>query len=76
MTTHRIPSPALAFALDAYGRAFCRLAHLDTAARRAALAAAEQAVLRAVDGDGGAVVEPDSAARQHVPRGLLDGAGG
>ena len=37
-------------ALDAYGRAFCRAAHLDTQARRTALADAERAVLRCVEG--------------------------
>ena len=43
------PAPYLIEALDAYGRAFCRAAHLDTQARRTALADAERAVLRCVE---------------------------
>ena len=37
-------------ALGASGRAFCRAAHPDTQARRRALADAERAVLRCVEG--------------------------
>ena len=44
------PAPYLIDALEAYGRAFCRAAHLDTQARRTALADAERAALRCVDG--------------------------
>ena len=44
------PAPYLIDALEAYGRAFCRAAHLDTQARRTALADAERAVLRCVEG--------------------------
>ena len=63
------PSPSLAAALDAYGRAYCRAAHLDTQARRTALADAERAVLRCVDGP--ATVAPDTAPRLHIPADLL-----
>lgn len=62
------PSPALRAALDAYGRAYCRNAHLDTQARRDGLAAAERAVLRCVDG--AAMVDPDGP-RLHIPADLL-----
>ena len=62
------PSPSLAAALDAYGRAYCRAAHLDTQARRTALADAERAVLRCVEG--AATVDPDGP-RLHIPADLL-----
>jgi hypothetical protein len=64
------PAPYLIDALEAYGRAFCRAAHLDTQARRTALADAERAVLRCVEG-ASTTAEPDTAQRLHIPRDLL-----
>jgi len=69
------PSPAMRAALDAYGRAYCRNAHLDTVSRRNGLAAAEQALLAVIAQEGseashGQGVEPD-APRLHIPADLL-----
>ncbi len=76
MTPRLIPSPAFASALIAYGRAFCRAAHLDTRARRDALDAAEQALLHVIEaGETEREPEPDddTGPRQHIPRDLLAG---
>lgn len=86
MTDRIIPSPALAAALDAYGCAFCRLAHVETEARRRALDAAEQALLATIEADAeralregieegererAVAVEADDGPRLHIPRDML-----
>lgn len=91
MTARIIPSPAIAAALSNYGRAFCRNAHLHHAARCRALDAAEQALLATIEADAdralregieageaerAAALADDTGPRLHIPRGLLDGAGG
>jgi len=82
MTAPLLPSPALRAALDAYGRAYCRAAHLDTMSRRNGLAAAEQALLAVIASDeeralwegveaGREGAALDDGPRLHIPADLL-----
>lgn len=77
MSAPLLPSPALRAALDAYGRAYCRNAHLDTVSRRNGLAAAEQALLAVIEAEregvevGREAAASDTAPRLHIPADLL-----